>query len=56
MKKVIHDSFKSIIANHLAEFAREKGNTNKPIIDHYAEHCVAEFERYLKAYNDFKED
>jgi len=55
MKRVIRDSFKGIMVKHLIDFALEK-DKDLATIEHYAEHCVNEFERYLRAYNDFKEE
>lgn len=55
MKKVIRNSFKGIMVKHLIDFALEK-DKDLATIEHYAEHCVAEFERYMKAYNEFRED
>lgn len=55
MKKVIRNSFKGIMVKHLIDFALEKDKSLNTI-EHYAEHCVEEFERYLRAYNEFKEE
>jgi len=55
MKRVIRDSFKGIMIKHLIDFVLEK-DKDLETIEHYAEHCVNEFERYLRAYNDFKEE
>lgn len=54
MKRVVRDSFKTILKKHLIDFALEQ-NKDTATIEHYAEHCVTEFERYLRAYNEFKE-
>lgn len=55
MKRVIKDSFKGIMVKHLIDFALEKDKDLRTI-EHYADHCVTEFERYLRAYNEFKEE
>ena len=55
MKRVIKDSFKGIMVKHLIDFALEK-DKDLHTIEHYADHCVTEFERYLRAYNEFKEE
>ena len=55
MKRVLRDSIKGIMVKHLIDFALEKDKDLRTI-EYYAENCVAEFERYLRAYNEFKED
>ena len=55
MKKVIRKSMKEILFKHLVDFANEK-DKDTATIEHYAEHFVDEFDRYLQAYKEFKED
>ena len=55
MKKVIRQSFRMILIKHLFEFALEK-DKSVSTVEHYADHAIEEFDRYLKAYNEFKED
>lgn len=55
MKRVLRESLKGILVKHLMDFTMEKDKT-LATIEHYAEHSVTEFERYLEAYNDFKEE
>lgn len=55
MKRVVRNALEEIIMKHLIDFALEK-DKNTATIKHYAEHTVEEFERYLRAYNEFKGD
>lgn len=55
MKKVIKSSLQEIALRHLVDFGFEKEKDTNTA-RHYAEHLVNEFERYLGAYNEFKED
>lgn len=54
MKAVMRKALKDFMVKHLFDFANE-ASKDPETIDHYAEHCIGEFERYLKAYYDFKE-
>ena len=55
MKRVIKESLKALLVKRFSEFAREK-NQDAQQIETYANNFVTEFERYLAAYNEFKED
>lgn len=55
MKKVIKKSMKELLIKYLTEFRAEDDKDNLQI-ESYANNFVTEFERYLEAYNDFKED
>ncbi len=55
MKKEIKQSMKKLLMARLEEFSHEP-KQDKVTIEHYANNFVTEFERYLRAYNDFKED
>ena len=55
MKRVIRSSLKLILVKAFVEFALEKDHDSKQI-EAYANGTVEEFERYLAAYNEFKED
>lgn len=55
MKPVIKQSMKTILIKYLNEFLTEK-EKDFSTVEHYAHNCVEEIERYLKAYNEFKED
>ena len=55
MKRVIKESMKSLLVKYLSEFSREKDPDARQI-ECYANNFVTEFERYLAAYNEFKED
>lgn len=55
MKRVIKQSMKELMVKYLTEFRHEK-DKDTTTIEHYANNFVNEFERYLSAYHDFKED
>lgn len=55
MKKEIKQSMKKLLMARLEEFSHEP-KQDKVTIECYANNFVVEFERYLRAYNDFKED
>lgn len=55
MKKVIKQSLTEIAIRYLTDFGFEK-EKDSATIRHYAEGISNEFERYLGAYHDFKED
>lgn len=55
MKAVQRNALKEILMKHLIDFRNEE-NKDVSVMEHYAEHSVEEFERYLKAYHEFKED
>lgn len=55
MKKVLKQSMEIILVKHLMEFTREP-NKDLSTIKHYAETFTNEYEKYLMAYNEFKED
>lgn len=55
MNKTIKQSMKEMLYTRLLEFSYE---TTKDLstVEHYAEKFVEDFERYLRAYKEFKED
>lgn len=55
MKAAMKNALKAFMVKHLEDFKNE-ANKDAETIDYYADHCISEFERYLKAYSDFKED
>lgn len=55
MKKVIKQSLRDIAVKVLIDFGYEKDKSHA-IVEPYADSLTEQFERYLKAYNDFKED
>lgn len=55
MKKVIKDSMKEMLVNMLMDF-RHEDEMNMSTIEYYAGNYVNKVEKYLQAYNDFKED
>lgn len=55
MKRVIRDSMKTMLTKYFANFGMEKDRDMKQC-QSYADNFIEEFERYLKAYNEFKED
>jgi hypothetical protein len=55
MKSVIKDSMKTMLVKYFANFGMERERDMKQC-ESYADSFVDEFERYLKAYNEFKED
>lgn len=55
MKRVIRQSLKEMFFRYLSEFCNEKEKDTAQI-EHYAENFTNEFDRYLSAYYDFKED
>ena len=55
MKATVKASLKMLIEKALTEFSRES-NQGEEQIDAYAKNVVNDFERYLRAYYEFKED
>lgn len=55
MKSVIRDSMKTMLVKYFADFGMERERDMKQC-ESYADSFIAEFDRYLKAYNEFKED
>ena len=55
MKKIIKSSMKEMLMRYLTNFSHEK-EMDSVQIESYANNFVNEFERYLNAYNDFKEE
>lgn len=55
MKRVIKEGMKNLVVKYLSEFAREN-EKDAGTIEHYANNFVNDFERWMAAYNDFKED
>lgn len=55
MKAQQRSALKEITLKHLIDFKAEE-DKELPTMEHYAEHLAREFERYLRAYNDFKEE
>lgn len=55
MKATIKASLKMLIEKALTEFSRES-NQGEEQVEAYAKSVVSDFERYLKAYYEFKED
>ena len=55
MKATVKESLEMLIKKALTEFSRES-NQSREQIDAYAKSVVNDFERYLRAYYEFKED
>ena len=55
MKATIKASLKMLIEKALTEFSRESDQGAQQV-DAYAKSVVDDFERYMKAYYEFKED
>lgn len=55
MKKVIKDSMRDMLVKLLMEFMNEKDKNTTTVVA-YAESFCDNFERYLRAYKEFKED
>ena len=55
MKATIKASLEKLIKKTLTEFSRESDQGEEQI-DAYAKNTAYDFERYLKAYYEFKED
>lgn len=55
MKKILKKSMKQMLIKYLAEFSKEKDQSPAQV-ETYANNFVNEYERYLNAYNEFKED
>lgn len=55
MKRVIKDSMEQMLIKYFANFGMEKERDMKQC-QSYADAFLEEFERYLRAYNEFKED
>ena len=55
MKVTVKTSLKLLIEKALTEFSRESDQGEEQI-DAYAKNVVNDFERYLRAYYEFKED
>lgn len=54
MKRVIKDSMRTILFNLLVDFSTEE-KMDSETIKHYVDQFITNFERYLRAYNDFKD-
>lgn len=54
MKRVIKDSMRGILVKLLIDFSAEEKKDSKTIM-HYVDQFVKNFDRYLGAYNDFKD-
>lgn len=55
MKKVVRDSMKDMCVKMLKDF-RSETEQDDGQVEAYANNFVSSFERYLRAYNEFKED
>ena len=55
MKKAIKEGMKNLVVKYLTEFAHDK-EKDAGTIECYANNFVNDFERWMAAYNDFKED
>lgn len=55
MKRVIKDAMKSMLIKYFTNFGMEKERDMKQC-QSYADNFLEEFERYLRAYNEFKEE
>lgn len=55
MKAAVKASLKMLFEKALTEFSRES-NQGREQVDAYAKSVVNDFERYLRAYYEFKED
>ena len=55
MKVTVKESLEMLINKALTEFSRESDQGEEQI-DAYAKNTAYDFERYLKAYYEFKED
>ena len=55
MKTTVKTSLKMLIEKALTEFSRESDQGEEQI-EAYAKSVVNDFERYLRAYYEFKED
>ena len=55
MKRVIKQSMKEMLSKCFAEFSHEKEQDTAQI-ESYTNKFIDDFERYLNAYYDFKED
>lgn len=56
MKRTIKQSLKMIMFKYLLEYANCERNKDFSEAEHFAERFVEEFDRYLTAYYEFKED
>lgn len=54
MKKTIKQSMRTMLVKYLVDFGFEI-EKNTATAEFYADNFVEEFERYLTAYNEFKE-
>ncbi len=55
MKKVLKESMESMLTKTLTEFSHEK-EQDPETIKCYTDKFIDDFERYLRAYNEFKEE
>jgi len=55
MNKTIKDSMREILFKFLYDF-RNEPDKDVSTMQHYVDKFVDDFERYLSAYKDFKED
>lgn len=56
MKATIKASMKALLLHYFAEFANDPENKDAEVQAGYADSFTDDMERYLRAYNDFKED
>jgi len=56
LKATIKASMKIMLLHYFAEIANDPNSKDSEVQACYADNFVADMERYLKAYNEFKED
>lgn len=56
MKHTLKASLALLMEKYLIEFMRDPNYKDAGQIQHYATKFADDYERYLRAYNDFKED
>ena len=56
MKTTIKESMKILLLHYFNEISHDPKNTDSSVQAAYADNFVTDMERYLRAYNDFKED
>lgn len=56
MKATIKASMRTLLLHYFAEIVNDPDNKDADVQAGYADSFVIDIERYLRAYNDFKED
>lgn len=56
MKQVLKNSIRELALHYFEEVARDPESKDITVLQTYADNYIRDIERYLSAYNDFKEE